>query len=1206
MAKRYLQQLKNGCPPVTYTKILSLAVPGLHFPSGVATTMGDNIKCSVSVQRMISLLEFMVYTALKIHADVYVMPLPEWKLFNANNNELDTMDSLDNFILYHLFFIAFKDLETVTLFYNMLVIELLENAANDDPPPPAVDADEDETTAAVVAKPKFRAGDRNLITTGRGKFRQGMPPQDVATQLRIQSYEDIYFTLQKMGYDVGLLHSIEAGATTFNNQVKDMLNNCLTIAKTLDTLKTPRGLIFPPFLESLKITENIFANAILDNKLLFQVPRSSFILKDPLSQFYLPNIVMPTKNLNYLNADMIGFVDDICVESDTKGSVYRNSHHIMGRTALAYQKMFKKLLQLSRGPSWDDCYRYCRNVKHFIFSQPLVGGSPSVYNDLERSLTRLETRARNSPVMKSILSPEQWVPGEMTVLEHFSRICIAVIYASGQRDNFMTVVLGVITATGCDRFEGGDSDQTQLSGKPGCGKSNIMRTLSLLITKELQTTCDASSPRAMTMGYNSFKVGSVTASESENFMRINFIDDSKGNYVASSGSRKDVDGDSMKLAAGSKGCVNYKKIDKVTDANGNTSMCLINTITATKHTGFSGSNGQESTAAGQSRTNTLYLQKSKLNAAQQAGAVCNLDINSDTQSMLDQAAAIEYRVAQIQALHGDVTYGMLSEPTQALFTTTIIRIGETKNAARLFGDDYKTMTDPRVISRVARTCINVLRMYQMHLLDTCGFDNVFLRDDPLKRLKVLEESACINPAVLTFALSASLGICNGVSNMSTEVCMCLKELIELDSTGLVPQIEMKNNASYYRLTMGAAGVDDAVTRQMTTSYEASDIRASLQKVYTGRIPGFSDRKNMEKCGKDKFEKLLISCELLDNILCPIERSLLVAFKALYTFQRERYRPTERDVFAHDERNRYLLITDEMEHLFMPGDDASLDRFKILFREMGKNYYVAMDFLQKNTSIDGCDGTVLMKNCNHKVHPLDLQNTRDIALKYYFPPANLPSGLMKAKLAISLKALNEMDTQGSNGFNILQSVPFFRQETLIIARGLFDKPDEPMSMKCEKMQEAFTIGNPHYAPKHSRFLGLFDRTFAADNEFFGTKYERIEIPPGEIFALYEVYCRVFTLHGRAPLKESRPDFQQHFLKHGVSLTTPYVPFFPKPYAVENTNENVGTIFDMFQDLAFEMSAAGVTDEIVSHLVSYPVSRKRRAAAATESATRRRFL
>ena len=111
---------------------------------------------------------------------------------------------------------------------------------------------------------------------------------------------------------------------------------------------------------------------------------------------------------------------------------------------------------------------------------------------------------------------------------------------------------------------------------------------------------------------------------------------------------------------------------------------------------------------------------------------------------------------------------------------------------------------------------------------------------------------------------------------------------------------------------------------------------------------------------------------------------------------------------------------------------------------------------------------------------------------------------------------------------------------MIATGKISNPDVPETVVLKALDEAFTITNPHYCSAHNRSLPSLESS-VIEKEFFGTTYEKIQIPPGPDTELYMLYTRCFVLHRQAPLTIARPDFISHFLAHGLDV--PYETHFP---------------------------------------------------------------
>jgi len=187
------------------------------------------------------------------------------------------------------------------------------------------------------------------------------------------------------------------------------------------------------------------------------------------------------------------------------------------------------------------------------------------------------------------------------------------------------------------------------------------------------------------------------------------------------------------------------------------------------------------------------------------------------------------------------------------------------------------------------------------------------------------------------------------------------------------------------------------------------------------------------------------------------------------------------------------------------------------------------------------------------------------------------------MAVNLKTLGALGGDTETGF--LGLVPCFQAQTCMIATGKPSNPDIPDTVTLKALDDSFTITNPHFCSAHNRSLPSLESS-VVEKEFFGTEYEKIQIPPGPDTELYMLYTRCFVLHRQAPLTIARPDFISHFLAHGLDV--PYVTHFPVPPTTA-CPAGTASIYLLFKNLAHKMQLAGLDDEIIRSLV--PVSRKR---------------
>ena len=192
--------------------------------------------------------------------------------------------------------------------------------------------------------------------------------------------------------------------------------------------------------------------------------------------------------------------------------------------------------------------------------------------------------------------------------------------------------------------------------------------------------------------------------------------------------------------------------------------------------------------------------------------------------------------------------------------------------------------------------------------------------------------------------------------------------------------------------------------------------------------------------------------------------------------------------------------------------------------------------------------------------------------------------MRGCTAVNLKTLGAIGGQAETGF--LGYVPCFHSQKCMIATGKASNPDISETVDLKAMTESFVITNPHYCRAHNRCLPSLESS-VAEKEFFGTECERIEIPTGYATELYMLYTRTFVLQRQTPLKISRPDFIDHFLKHGSCDN--YKTYFP-PKPTHVLPQGTVSIYELFKNLAVKMKAANLEDEIIRYFVP-PTTNKR---------------
>jgi len=1127
------------------------------FPLGISKTFAQQFVGNRRANNVLALAELLYAAGCESRLKMFFVTLPEWRLFTDNNFMLDTPETTNNFMLYHILVIVFPSEDAEMVFKGVVARLITDNTLMKEQRPMVSEEEEPRPNAASTF--------RKVTETPRvkvGKF--GVNP-DVATQLLFTSVHDLSDAIHATGCSTGTPPIEE---DLLPDQIWNEIKNNLLLNNVMATLQKINGLQYPPFTQDLKTQGSDFKvpAAFVQHKLIYTVPH--VVGKDQLALFMLPGILNPVQDYacsDDFDTPMIGeSTDTVFVSSETRGFSFKDPSKLLSPLPAICSKIFRRLLRLAPTPAkWKDVYQYCHKYMRMLFANPFVAGFPSIYRDLFTEIERLRVKRASDKIMHSFYSPQQ-LPAGQGIIHHNISLIIALLHSAGLRDNHVVVALAYLSASGSCRIFGGDSDITAFTGTAGKGKSNILNMISALVNDVSQYSMDAASARAITMPLNPVVVAGRVVGEAPQNGRITFTDDGAGAFQPGKGSHADKDGDAMKLTQASRGCITYQVINPHEDERGNKINKVQTRVVACKSSRFMAMNGNSGSSAGASRMQCFYVKSSGVAPGNSASAVCPLDVNGVPDELESMYAANQLRNAEVSYYNALVAFGLANDATLSLWQIFIIRALELPTSGRDFPEEIKILQSPRKVGALVRNSLNLANNKLFHLLETANFGQQFIGNDSFKKYMWLQQTNYVSTELIVLALSSALPICNGASNITEAIYRQIKDLIDFEVMApFQPKNVRKGGKCYYVLrdVKNFPSLLQIIHDHMP-EYEPADVAAKLSDICKSTIP-HSRQQVLEKDG----DHMIFYAKPLDNIFGCIELNVLSIMKAQLDLFNKQH-PQLHDCFPHDTSDEYLLIPSDQTYIF--SRHANNDRIN----DLGNEFEMGISILQYNTTC----GRALALNATQDVHPRDIP--RPDVLKHHFPGTEK----LKGCTAISLKALHKSGSDLATG--ILDLVPCFRNETCMIATGKDRKPDVPESIKLKAITESFTITNPHYCQAFNRSLPTLE-TSVIEKEFFGTDHKFIEIPPGFITELYMLYTRAYVLHRQLPMTISRPDFIQHFLQHGN--VDSYTTFFPSPPTTP-TKDSTISIHALFCSLAHKMVAQGLEDEILQHLVQSSKKRK----------------
>lgn len=1161
MHPKLLQPLEAS-PRDGATHVLAVPIGGAGvFPLGLGKTFAQQFVGNRRANLVLSLAELLYAAACESRLPMYFIALPEWNLFRDNNYTLDTPETTLNFMLYYLMVIVFPT-EDAEIVFKGVVARLISDNGSMQEQKPALGVEE-ETDESGRGKQFSNPVFRKVTETPRVKMGKNGLPVDVATQLMFNNFFDFREAVAATG--VGGQNE-PADEQMLPDQIWTELVAVLSFRNVVSKLQQVPGLKYPPFAQDLKAPfRDEFAPpmSLVQYKLIYQLPYTNG--KDQLALFMLPGIINPARTA--INDDfdvaMIGeSTDTLYVASETRGFSFKDPSKLLSPLPAICSKLFRQLLRLAETPEdWNHVYRYCHKYMRMLFANPFVAGFPSIYRDLFTEIDRLKAKRASDKLMDNFYGART-VASNTGVVHHNVGLVIALLHAAGLRDNHVVVALAYLSASGSCRIFGGDSDITAFTGTAGKGKSNILNMISALVNDVSQYSMDAASARAITMPLNPVVVAGRVVGEAPQNGRITFTDDGAGAFQPGKGSHADKDGDAMKLTQASRGCITYQVINPHEDERGNKINKVQTRVVACKSSRFMAMNGNSGSNAGASRMQCFYVKSSTVAPGNSASAVCPLDVNGVPDELESMYAANQLRNAEVSYYNALIAFGLANDATVSLWQVFIIRALESEFAKTEFPEELKILMSPRKVGSIVRNSLNLANNKLFHLLETCKFGETFLGNNTLKRLLWMQQANYVSPELIALSLSSAMPVCNGSGDIVKKIYCQIKDLVDFDVMApFMPRSIRKGGKSFYQLRCPTLVVLEQTIRDHMSEYESVDVTNKLRDICKMGIPR-SGQQYLEKNG----DHLIFYAKPLDNVFACSELDVLSIMQAQFETMRKAH-PNLHDCFPHDEEEEYLLIPSDQTYLF------SRHANNTQINDLGNEFEQGMSLLQYNTTC----GPALSISTTQKVHSRDIP--KPDSLPHHFP--GTPT--LRNCMAVNLKALGAIGGDSETGF--LGLVPCFRTQTCMIATGKISNPDVPETVVLKALDEAFTITNPHYCSAHNRSLPSLESS-VIEKEFFGTTYEKIQIPPGPDTELYMLYTRCFVLHRQAPLTIARPDFISHFLAHGLDV--PYETHFP----LQPTNpppQGTASIYMLFKDLARKMQLAGLDDEIIRALA--PVPRKR---------------
>jgi len=679
-----------------------------------------------------------------------------------------------------------------------------------------------------------------------------------------------------------------------------------------------------------------------------------------------------------------------------------------------------------------------------------------------------------------------------------------------------------------------------------------------------QYSMDAASARAITMPLNPVVVAGRVIGEAPQNGRITFTDDGAGAFQPGKGSHADKDGDAMKLTQASRGCITYQVITPHEDERGNKINKVQTRVVACKSSRFMAMNGNSGSNAGASRMQCFYVKSSTVAPAHSASAVCPLDVNSVPDELESMYAANQLRNAEVSFYNALIAFGLANDASVSLWQVFIIRALESDLAQRDFPEELKILMSPRKVGAIVRNSLNLANNKLFHLLQTGNFEKTFIGKNTLKKYMFLQQANFVSTELIVLALSSAMPVCNGALDIQKKIMRLIKELIDFDVMApFLPRSVRKGGKSYYVLRCANYTALQQNIRDHMPEYEPADVDTKLNDICKTSASR-SGQHYLEKNG----ESLIFFAKPLDYVFSTNELDVLSIMNAQFEQFRTKY-PDMHDCFPHDEDDEYLLIPSDQTYIF--SRHANNEQIN----ELGNEFEQGLSLLQYNKT---CGQALAINAPVQNIHPRDI--TKPATLSHHFP--GTPT--MRGCTAVNLKTLGAIGGQAETGF--LGYVPCFHSQKCMIATGKASNPDISETVDLKAMTESFVITNPHYCRAHNRCLPSLESS-VAEKEFFGTECERIEIPTGYATELYMLYTRTFVLQRQTPLKISRPDFIDHFLKHGSCDN--YKTYFP-PKPTHVLPQGTVSIYELFKNLAVKMKAANLEDEIIRYFVP-PTTNKR---------------
>lgn len=1136
------------------SSVLAVPVGGAGaFPLGIAKTFAQQFQGNKRTALVVSLMELLYAAASETRLNVFFVAVPEWSLFVEGKYALDIPDASVNFMLYYLMVIVFPTEDSEIVFKGVVGRLLSENLAlTSQKAVSDVETEENELR-------KGPPGKRIFIETPRVRLCKGSLPHDVTSQLVFTDTTVLKEAIKATG--VGMIDQLPADAT-LPDEVWTILSSHLCIDRVLTFLQPISGLKYPPWIRTLRLggmQEFIIPEEIIKYKLVSTIPHVQG--RDQLALFMLPGIISPARIAisDDFDVPMIGGDDgeSLYVSSETRGVNFKDPSKLLSPLPAICSKMFRRLLRNAENPvAWSHVYRYCHKYMRMLFANPFVAGFPSIYRDLFSEIDRLRDRAKSDSLMNQFYKAQEF-PENMSIVHHHVSLVIALLHSAGLRDNHVVVALAYLSASGSCRIFGGDSDITAFTGTAGKGKSNILNMISALVNDVSQYSMDASSARAITMPQNPIMVAGRLVGEAPQNGRITFTDDGGGAFQPGKGSHADKDGDAMKLTQASRGNVTYQVVNAVEDAQGNKSMKVQTRVVACKSSRFMAMNGNGGSDAGASRMQCFFVKSSVVAPGQSASAVCALDVNGVPDELESMFCANQLRNAEVSYYNALIAFGLANDASLALWQIFIIRALESPSAKE-FVQELKILQSPRKVGSIVRNSLSLCNNKLFHLLETGGFADKFIGADTLKKCLFLQQANYASSEILALALSTALPVCNGASNIERDILRNIKDLIDFDvSAPYNPRTCRKSGQTWYILKCPTLPLLQQSIRDHMPEYEPVDVANKLADICKATVP----KTTMQFLEKDG-DRLIVHSGPLDRLFCTVELNVLAIMNTQLEELRTAY-PLLHDVFPHDQTDTLLLIPNDLSYIFSRhANNPQID-------DLGSEFEMGMALLHSNMVY----GPAISVNTNRAVHARDIPKPASLPLHFPGTP------VMHNCLAINLRALDAKNSDVSTG--ILGLIPCFESQTCMIATGKPNLPEVPETVSLKGLTESFIITNPHHISAHMRGFLPSNETSVVEKEFFGTDFEKIEIPPGPITELYLVYMRSFILWRMLPLRIARPDFISYYLKHGsIEGYRPYLPVRPYPSVLA---PGVGTIYELFRLLALKMNAVGLVDDVIEALV-----------------------